>query len=122
MLLTVGGALGTNARYWLGLWIAGRGWFLHFPLGTLVINVSGSLLLGLVAVAYHDRLPSAYLFWGVGFCGGYTTFSTFSLELFGLLRTGETRLAFLYATLSVAAGLIATALVILSLEQAWPNS
>src|SRR5580692_3588802 len=83
MILAAGGALGTNARYWLALWIneaswrTQGGWLSSFPLGTFVINVSGSFVLGLVGVIFLERLPDHrewLLFLGTGFCGGYTTF------------------------------------------------
>jgi fluoride exporter len=86
VLLTVGGALGTNARYWLGRWIATHYWPDHFPLATFTINVTGSLLLGLIVVPLRDRFPGWYIFLGYGVCGGYTTFSTFSLETVELIR------------------------------------
>ena len=63
MLLAVGGALGTNARYWLALWLNEASWRNHgtwlgsFPLGTFVINVSGSFVLGLVGTIFLERLP-----------------------------------------------------------------
>src|SRR5215204_2365950 len=61
VLLTLGGAGGTNARYWLGRWIALQHWTEHFPLAIFVINVSGSLLLGLLVLPFRDRLPSWYI-------------------------------------------------------------
>jgi fluoride exporter len=94
-ILAVGGALGTNARYWLGYWLDEASWRAHsdwlstFPVGTFVINVSGSFVLGLVAVLFRERMPDNhhwFLLLGVGFCGGYTTFSTFEWETFKLLR------------------------------------
>ena len=86
VLLTVGGALGTNARYWLSVWIHDQRWTEQFPLATLVINISGSLLLGLFVVPFHTRLPVWWLLLGVGFCGGYTTFSTFAWETVVLIH------------------------------------
>jgi CrcB protein len=86
VLLTVGGALGTNARYWLSVWIHDQRWTEQFPLATFVINVSGSLLLGLLVVPFQNRLPGWWILLGVGFCGGYTTFSTFALETVTLIH------------------------------------
>ena len=93
VLLTLGGAAGTNARYWLGRWCDEIAWARGFPLGTFIINVSGSFILGLAATVILERwTPAAqhwYLLVGTGFCGGYTTFSAFSLETFTLLQTGR---------------------------------
>ena len=110
-LLTVGGALGTNARYWLGRWIASYPRAQTFPWATFAINISGSLLLGLFAVWFLEKRPpdqrKLYLLLGTGFCGGFTTFSTFEFETLQLLRAGRWLAAGLYVFGSVAAGLAA---------------
>ncbi len=111
-LIGLGGAIGANARYWLGLWFRAQPWAAEFPWGTLVINVSGSLVLGLVAALFKDRGGPAYLLLGTGFCGGYTTFSTFSLEVAEAIQKGRWDLALLYAGSSVVAGFIAFAAAI----------
>lgn len=101
-LLTVGGAVGTNARYWLSVWIHHQRWTEHFPLATFLINVSGSLLLGLLVVPFHNRLPTWWLLLGVGFCGGYTTFSTFAWETIVLTQDKQkTELAMVNVLASV---------------------
>ena len=89
VLLAVGGGAGANARYWLGrlvAWVQGP---VAFPWATLLINVSGSVVLGLVAAAYLGHPDPArrnwYLLLGTGFCGGFTTFSTFSYETLKLM-------------------------------------
>lgn len=98
VLLTIGGALGTNARYWLAVLITSRceNWFqpeyanLRAPLAIFVINVTGSLLLGLLVVPLRDPFPRHMQHWwillGVGFCGGYTTFSSFAVDTVELVR------------------------------------
>jgi CrcB protein len=115
LLLTIGGAVGTNARYFLGRWMATRTWSPNFPLGTFAINVTGSLLLAIVALLCRDRvtpnLRGLYVLLGVGFCGGYTTFSTFSVETWQLMEHGRWGSAALYSLGSVLAGLVAVALV-----------
>jgi fluoride exporter len=109
VLVGLGGAAGANARYWIGLWFRQQPWAQNFTWGTFVINVSGSLLLGFVAAYFRDRYGPGFLLLGTGFCGGYTTFSTFSLEVAEAIQKGRWDLAGLYAGSSVVAGLIAFA-------------
>ena len=110
MLIGFGGAVGSNARYWIGLWFRSQPWATNFMWGTLTINVSGSLILGIVAAVFKDRADPWFLLLGTGFCGGYTTFSTFSLEVAEAVQRGRWDLAALYAGSSVVAGFIAFAL------------
>lgn len=87
----LGGFLGANARYALGLWIVGRAG-VGFPLPTLVINVTGSFAIGVLLVFFTERLivdPAWRLLLIVGFLGGYTTFSSYSFEALCLLETGD---------------------------------
>ncbi|GEC15692.1 fluoride efflux transporter CrcB [Nitrobacter winogradskyi] len=91
LAVAAGGALGSVARYLVGIgfgkWLGPK-----FPWGTLFINVTGSLLIGIFAGLFAVRwsLPqAARIFLVVGICGGYTTFSTFSLDTFYLIERGE---------------------------------
>ncbi len=92
LLIGVGAALGANARFWLGAWAIERFGEL-FPIGTLLVNVAGSLLLGLFAgigVSRASGMPGGLSFLvAVGFLGSFTTFSTFSVETFLLLESGR---------------------------------
>jgi CrcB protein len=108
-MIGLGGAVGSNARYWLGLWFRQQPWAQNFTWGTFVINVSGSLILGIVAAVFRDRASPGFLLLGTGFCGGYTTFSTFSLEVAEAIQKGRWDLAALYAGSSVLAGFLAFA-------------
>jgi CrcB protein len=109
--VAVGASLGGVARYYLGTAIQHR-LGAGFPWGTLVINVSGSLLLGAI-VRYAFATPGMSVelraLLATGFCGGYTTFSTYSLETAILLEEGRYERAVLYAFSSVLLALVATA-------------
>jgi CrcB protein len=87
LLVAIGGALGSVGRFWLNNFVAARAGD-NFPWGILLINVLGSLAIGIFAAipATHD---SARKFLMVGICGGFTTFSAFSLQTFELAQRGE---------------------------------
>jgi CrcB protein len=110
-VLIVGGALGAPARYFVDGWVEPRIDSV-FPWGTLVVTVTGSLLLGVITglALYHGLgdVPRAAI--ATGFCGAYTTFSTFSYETVQLIETGEHGRAVANALGSVAAGLLAAGL------------
>jgi len=109
--LVIAGAIGAPSRYLLDGFVQARVQGV-FPWGTFVVNASGSLLLGLVtgAVLYHGLgdLPRAAI--GTGFCGAYTTFSTFSYETVRLMEEGSLSEAGLNAIGSIAIGLVAAGL------------
>lgn len=91
LLISLGAIVGANLRYFLAQYIASLAPG-GFPYGTLVINVTGSLLLGFFLVLTTDKLivdPRWRLIVAVGFCGGYTTYSSFAYETFGLFEQGR---------------------------------
>ena len=118
-VLSAGGALGVNARYWLGLWMS-RWVGPRFPWPTMTINVSGSLAIGFLATLLVERFPHPQfrLFVLVGFLGGYTTFSTYVFEAYTLWERGQSRLALANLVGSVVAGVLAVALGV-ALARAW---
>jgi fluoride exporter len=105
----IAGALGTLCRYGIGVFVADR-YPGAFPLGTFLINVTGSFLLGLLFVLLTERAglsPAWRTSVTVGFLGAYTTFSTFTLETFRLVEDGALGTAALNVIGSLAVGLIA---------------
>jgi CrcB protein len=111
LLISAGAVLGANARYWLGVLLNRAAGSDGFPWATLLINVSGSLVLGGFLGFAARRLPDPG--WGlviaVGFCGAYTTFSTFGYELFAMLQAHDVAQATLYVGSSVLLALGAVA-------------
>jgi CrcB protein len=107
LLILLGGALGTLARY-------GASGFAHqkysgvFPIGTLTVNLVGSFLIGLLwGIAENSTLnPNLRTFLFVGILGGFTTFSTYSLETLSLLRDGAFKLALLNILLNNVLGIV----------------
>ena len=107
--IALGGALGSMARYATGVYV-GRWLGTAFPWGTLLINVIGSFLIGVFAESFAlrwDASPSMRVFLVVGICGGYTTFSTFSLDIVTLINHGDTLAAGAYIAASVVLGVAA---------------
>lgn len=107
LAISIGAVLGANLRFILGGWIAER-WGSSFPLSTLVINVSGSLVIGIVLTLVTERVAAPA--WvrpmvAIGFLGSYTTFSSFSYETLALARDGAWAAAGANVALSVAASL-----------------
>jgi CrcB protein len=109
LYVALGGAIGSVARYALTVLIQSRQ-LSPFPAATLAINVTGSLLLGFLARFFAESAASAEvrLLLMTGFCGGYTTFSTFSYETVRLVEDGDYRRATLYAVSSVILSLAGT--------------
>jgi CrcB protein len=108
-MIGIGGFLGAISRYGVALWI-GQRWGRNFPLGTFLINVSGSFFIGLLMSLFTERFmvnPQWRLLFVVGFLGAYTTFSTFEYETGALMKDGEWLIAMLNVVLSVIVGFIA---------------
>lgn len=105
--IAIGGATGTVSRYLMSQWLTRE----HgaFPLGTFVINVVGSFLIAIFARFFStpDSNQTLRAALTIGFCGGFTTFSTFSAEFVTLVQEGRTTRAVLYALLSVMSGILA---------------
>ncbi|MBW3632314.1 MAG: fluoride efflux transporter CrcB [Chloroflexi bacterium] len=109
--VALGGAAGAAARYGVVQWSGGR-WGWTFPWGTLAVNATGSLAIGLVMTLLLARnADAAYRYLLVsGFLGAYTTFSAFSFETLALVESRRWDAAALYVSASVVLGLLATAL------------
>lgn len=108
--VAIGGAVGSVARFLIGGMIQ-RSSGSTFPVWTLVINVSGSILLGFLMRYLVDGVPASpetRALLTAGFCGGYTTFSTFSYETIALIEQGDWQRSALYVTLSVGLSLLGT--------------
>ena len=93
LIVGIGGMLGSIVRYSLGKWISERKDMI-IPAGTMIINITGALLLGIVSCLYNKG--NTYLLLAEGFLGAYTTFSTFMYEGFNLFRENERKNALLY--------------------------
>ncbi len=109
-LVGAAGAVGALTRYLIGRFFAERV-SSQFPLGTLIINISGAFLIGLLAGLVGRHVVSAYvqLVAATGFLGGYTTFSTMQWESVQLIRAGSTSQGLLYLGSTFALGLLVAA-------------
>jgi CrcB protein len=108
LLIGLGAFIGANARYALQTWAAAR-WGADFPYGTLIINVAGSLILGFFVTLVTQRvaIPAEWrVFVTVGLLGGFTTFSSFSVETLNLVQMSRWLPALLYLAGNVVLGII----------------
>jgi len=101
----IGGGVGSLCRYYTGIWLGHGG---QFPLGTWIANILSCIILGiLLAAASRQWLAPEYRFLLItGFCGGFSTFSTFSNEMLQMLRGGMWSMAAVYLLSSLAGGLL----------------
>jgi CrcB protein len=112
LLVFLGGGLGSALRYGISFLIT----TVSFPYATLCVNVVGCFLIGLFMAIYHSHSPqflghsSTLLFFTTGFCGGFTTFSTFSKESFTMLQQQQWGLFFVYVLSSVILCIVATSI------------
>ena len=108
LLIGMGGFVGANLRYLLQLWAVSH-WGASFPYGTLIINVTGSFVLGFFLTLATEQIAASpnwrYLI-AVGLLGGYTTFSSFTVETLALAQTGRWVPAVLYLGGNVGLGLL----------------
>ena len=112
LYISIGAMLGANARYWIGDWAAQK-WGTAFPYGTLIINLTGSLLLGFFLTIATERFlidPRLRILIAVGFFGAYTTFSTYAMESFNLLSNGQWLYGIFNLLGSTVLGVLAAAL------------
>lgn len=120
-MVLAGAGLGGLARYVAGTWVMAK-YGGRFPLGTFVINVSGSFLIGVLMTLFTERLsphPNWRLFLVVGILGGYTTFSSFEYEAYQAVRDGARWMGMLYVTGSVLVGYLGVWLGALLTARRW---
>lgn len=116
-MVSAGGAIGSLARFLISSLFA-RESTLAFPLGTFIVNIAGCFLMGIFySLAERFNVPTEWrLFFTTGFCGGFTTFSTFSYENLNLLQTGQYLYFATYSLGSFVLGLLAVILGIYSIK------
>lgn len=105
LLIFLGGGMGSAARYLISKMLTAD----KFPLGTFAVNVLGCFLIGIITGLFSKNIISQDLkmFLTVGFCGGFTTFSTFMNENLSLIKAGDFAMSAFYLTISVLAGFMA---------------
>ena len=109
LYIAIGGAIGSVLRYLTSVFV-NKYWANQFPLATLLTNVLGCLIIGiLIGILEKNNLANSNLKWLLitGFCGGYTTFSTFGYENYSLFQSNNSLLAFGYIALSILLGIFA---------------
>ncbi|HTN16725.1 MAG TPA: fluoride efflux transporter CrcB [Chitinophagaceae bacterium] len=109
LLVMLGGGAGSGFRYLVS--VLGRKYFhTDFPLATLLINISGSLLIGVIlgyCINHQPKNETLALLLATGFCGGFTTFSAFAFENLKLIQANQSGQALLYICTSVILGILA---------------
>jgi len=111
LAIFIGGGLGSLSRYGISNLL--KTYSMDFPIATISVNIIGSLILGFAITLFWNKAPmhdTLKLAITVGFCGGLTTFSTFSWETFDLIKQGDYFLAFLYTVISVLVCVLAIGL------------
>lgn len=111
LAIFIGGGLGSLGRYAISNLL--KTYSMDFPLATLSVNVIGSLILGFAIALFWNKAPmhdTLKLAITVGFCGGLTTFSTFSWETFDLIKQGDYLLALIYTVISILLCVLAISL------------
>lgn len=106
-MVGIGGFVGSVLRYLISYYM-NVSWSTVYPFGTFTVNLAGSFLIGIIiaAVLTENLSQQGRLLLATGFCGGFTTFSTFSFEFFSLLQNGHAGYAFLYAASSLVLGFL----------------
>ena len=111
LAIFIGGGLGSLSRYGISNLL--KTYSMDFPIATISVNIIGSLILGFAITLFWNKAPmhdTLKLAITVGFCGGLTTFSTFSWETFDLIKHGDYLLAFFYTVISVLVCVLAISL------------